>query len=460
MRRLSHIVVAAGLSAALVGLLIAPEASGRPGPMKFSKNTYAYTSSYGEPGIAIAPDGTEYVTTPGEGGAVLARSDDHGKTWTKLTTVTPSNTSPGTFTSGGDSEVAVANDGSVYVADLELDGISVFKSTDEGKTFPQETFVSGSADREWLATEGKDTVYLAWHELASGTMLVAVSTDGGKTFSPPHTIYSQPTTAGESAHNGTSIGGISTDGKGNVYALYGVTRFDTTDTTYGTPPISTIHMSVSTDHGATWNDYEVNPGAADANYGNFWMASGVDKAGNVYAVYSGYAHKGEPMHVWLQESTDHGQTWTKPFIVDDKGGSDLFGWVAGGGPGVAVVAWYHTDDKSKDDTKAQWVVKVAQVRGLVGQNGKSNPHPNVQVATASDHYNHIGAICTLGTLCGVAPGSAPDRTMLDFFKVAVDPAGRPEVVWSDNNRPGTIKTGVGFARQTSGESAFDPHIYR
>ncbi|MEA2476584.1 MAG: hypothetical protein QOC87_783 [Actinomycetota bacterium] len=457
-RSLTRVATATALSVALVGLLIAPEASGRPGPIRFGKNTYAYTSSYGEPGLAIAHDGTVYVTTPGENGAVLARSENKGNSWTKLPTVTPSSTSPGSQTSGSDSDVAVAKDGTVYVADLEIDGISVWKSTDKGKTFPQETFVDGSADREWLATEGKSTVYLAWHELASGTMLAAVSNDGGKSFSPPHTIYSDPQTAGESAHNGTSIGGISVDGKGAVYALYGVTRVDTTDTTYGTPPISTIRMSVSTDHGATWNDYEVNPGAADANYGNFWMASGVDKAGNVYAVYSGYAHKGEPMHVWLQESTDHGQTWTKPFIVDDKGGNDLFGWVTGGGPGVAVVAWYHTDDKDKNDTKAQWVVKVAQVRGLVAQ-GKSKPHPDVQTATASDHSNHVGGICTLGIFCGVLPGSSSDRSLLDFFKVAVDPAGRPEVVWSDNNRPGTIKTGVGFARQTSGESAFDPRIY-
>jgi len=32
------------------------------------------------------------------------------------------------------------------------------------------------------------------------------------------------------------------------------------------------------------------------------MSNAVDSAGNVYAVYSGYAHKGEPMHVWLQQS--------------------------------------------------------------------------------------------------------------------------------------------------------------
>jgi hypothetical protein len=453
LRRAAIAALIAG-AIALPAVALPAQAGRNPGPMRFSPSTFAYTSSYGEPGLSIAPDGTVYVTTPGQGGAVMAKSTDRGAHWKQLPTVKPPSTSPGRFTSGSDSDVVVAKDGTVYAGDLDIDGIEVSKSTDGGKTFKQQTFVASSADREWLATEGKSTVYLAWHELATGTMLIEVSNDGGATFSPPHTIYSNPQTAGESAKNGTSIGGISVDGKGSVYALYGITRVDTTDTTYGTPPISEIRMSVSRDHGQTWTDYSVNPGAPDANYGNFWMAGGVDTAGNVYAVYSGYAHTGQPMHVWLQESTDHGQHWTKPYIVDDADGNALFGWVAGGGPGVAVVSWYDTENKDKNSTKAKWKVMVAQVRGL------TTKHPDNQTVPASDHFVHIGGICTLGIFCGVLPGSSADRTLLDFFKVAVDPKGMAEVTWSDNNRPGAIKTGVGFSRQVGGQSAFDPHIIR
>jgi hypothetical protein len=385
----------------------------------------------------------------------MARSDDKGKTWTQLPTVTPDASSPGTFTAGSDSDVAVAEDGTVYVGDLEIDGISVFKSTDKGKTFTAGSFIPGSADREWIATEGKhgETVYVAWHELATGTMEVVVSHDGGATFGAPHVIYSQPQTAAMSAQNGTSIGQVVTDGKGSVYVVYGLTNFETTDTNNVLRPITTINVSVSRDSGETWNDYTVNPGSADSNFGNFWVSTGIDSAGNVYAVYSGYEHKGEPMRVWLQESTDNGESWTKPLAVDDAGGNDLFGWVDGGGPGVAVVSWYHTDSKNKDDVKSQWTVQVAQVRGMTKK-------PVIQTATASDHVVHVGGICTLGIFCGVLPGSSPDRSLLDFFKVAVDPQGMIEVVWSDNNRPGSIKTGVGFARQKAGQSALDPKIVR
>src|SRR5205807_2341767 len=172
-----------------------------------------------------------------------------GRTWDTPNFVRAPSSSPGRFTSGSDSDVAVARDGSVYTGDLTIDGIEISKSTNGGKTFPQQTFIPFSADREWLATDGKhgQIVYVAWHELATGTMLCEVSTDGGKTFGPPHLLYSQPQTLAESGHNGTSIGNIVSDGKGDVYITYGVTRFDTTDTSHGSPPISEIDMGISHD---------------------------------------------------------------------------------------------------------------------------------------------------------------------------------------------------------------------
>jgi hypothetical protein len=446
MRRSPAVVAAIALMGAAIPALASPS----PSSLRFGRNTFAYSHDYGEPGLATFGH-TVYVTTPGKNGAVLARSDDDGRHWAELKPVVPPGSSPGQATSGKDSDLVVGKDGTLYVGDLTINGIEVSRSTDQGRSFPQQTFIASSADREWLATDGQhsENVYVAWHELATGTMLVAVSHDGAKTFGLPTTIYSQPTTVVDSGHNGTSIGNISTDGRGRLYVTYGVTRPDTTDTTYGSPPISDILVSVSNDRGATWTDHEVNPGAADANFGNFWMANAVDSAGNVYAVYSGYAHARQPMHVWLQESTDHGVHWTAPYRVDGEGGQDLFGWVAGGGPGVAVVAWYHTPSPDKNAKTDDWFVDVAQVRGLTTQ------HPRQITTRASDHVVHHGAICTLGLFCGVLPGSASDRTLLDFFKVAIAPSGRVAVAWSDNHRvDGVAPKGVGFAEQSSGPSAW------
>jgi hypothetical protein len=261
----------------------------------------------------------------------------------------------------------------------------------------------------------------------------------------------------ESAHNGTSIGGVSMDSTGRLYVSFGTTRLTTTDTTYGSPPISSIHLSTRDPQSGEWSDHLVNAGADDANFGNFWMSSAVDKGDLVYAVYSGYAHKGEPMHVWLQQSADHGSTWTQPYAVDTAlpgaEGQDLFGWVAGGGKDVAVVSWYHTNAPNKDAGGIDWTVPVAQVRGL------ASGRPSVVYGFASDHSVHHGPICTLGTFCGILPGSSDDRSLLDFFQVEVGPDGIPAVTWSDNNRTdGGPKTGVGYARQAKGPNAFQSSL--
>ncbi|HUR50663.1 MAG TPA: sialidase family protein [Mycobacteriales bacterium] len=439
-------------------VLLAP-ASGAAAkaPLGFGRNTFAYATSYGEPGIAVAPTGTVYVSTPGEGGAVLARSDNQGRSWLKLPTARTS--AKQAALTGGDSDVVVARDGSVYAADLNGDGITVFRSTDKGRHFPQQTFITASADREWLATTGShgENVFVVWHELATGTMLAETSHDKGRTFGPPEILYSQPVTLAESLHDGTSIGGVSTDDAGRVYVSYATSRLTTTDTTYGTPPVNTVKLAVRDPETGRWTDHLVNGGADDANYGNFWMASAVDRGGWVYAVYSGYAHKGQPMHVWLQQSKDRGVTWTKPFAVDNAlpgaPGQDLFGWVAGGGKGVAVVSWYHTTAASKDADRIDWRVAVAQVRDL------GTTKPRVLWGYASDHSVHHGPICTLGIFCGILPGSSDDRSLLDFFKVAVLPDGSPSVVWSDNNRQdGDARTGVGFARQVGGPSAWRSRV--
>ncbi len=451
MRRLLSVVALSCTSALALAAPPSHAVAPRVG-LVFGPNTYAYATSYGEPSIAVAGDGTVYASTPGDNGAVLARSDDKGRTWTKLPTAR--STATQAALKGGDSDVVVARDGTVFAADLNVDGITVFRSTDKGRTFPHQVFVNGTADREWLAVSGEhgDHVYVVWHEIATGTMLAVHSSDRGTTFGPPEVLYSNPQTAGESAHNGTSIGGVSMDGSGRLYVTYGTTRLTTTDTTYGSPPISSIHISVRDPESGTWLDHLVNAGADDANYGNFWMSSAVDRGGYVYAVYSGYAHKGQPMHVWLQQSTNRGVTWSAPYPVDTvlpgPGGQDLFGWVAGGAKGVAVVSWYHTVAPDKDAAGIDWVVPVAQVRGL------DTGRPSVVYGLASDHSVHHGPICTLGTFCGILPGSSSDRSLLDFFKVAVAPDGAPEVVWSDNNRvDGGPRTGVGFARQAGGPSA-------
>ncbi len=450
-----HLPAAAALAGGLLALTAASAGASGHSPMRlaFSTNATVYSGNYGEPGLASDRSGKDiYVTTPGDGGAVLGKSADGGRHFGKLPTVRPAKGSLQSQTAGSDSDVAVADNGDVLTADLNLSPVSIVvsRSHDGGHTFPQQTTIltGAPADREWVAVDGPtgSIVYIAYHDLGTGTVLAVRSTDGGKSFGPQMLLESQPTTVAQSAHNGTSIGSLSTDGKGGVYLNYGTTRLDSTDTTYGSPPISSIQIAASHDYGRTWVDHTVNAGAADANYGNFWMASAVDRAGDVFVTYSGYAHKGQRLAVWLQASKDRGASWTPPLRVSLPDGNGLFGWVAGGGKDVADVAWYSTTAANKDSTTAEWNVEVAQVRGLLGG------HPTLYRGTASTHVMHVGGVCTLGLFCGVLPGSSPNRTLLDFFKIIVDPAGMAEVVFSDNAVGGQVT----FARQSGGPSAFAP----
>src|SRR5947208_16976210 len=111
------------LAVPVAGLALLAPTSGAAtkAPLTFGTNTYPYVANYGEPGIAVSPAGTIYVSTPGDGGAVLARSDNQGKSWVKLKTA-KTNAKQAALT-GGDSDVIVARDGSVYAADLNGHGI-------------------------------------------------------------------------------------------------------------------------------------------------------------------------------------------------------------------------------------------------------------------------------------------------------------------------------------------------
>src|SRR5207244_7398417 len=118
--------------------------------------------------------------------------------------------------------------------------------------------------------------------LASQELFFTRSRDGGVTFDAPKVVSSRPQTIALAATN-TSIGSLSTDGHGHLYVTYGYTVGPTTVTEQQLTPINAIAVSVSDDYGASWQDFDVNPGFSDANYGNFWMASAVDSAGHVFA---------------------------------------------------------------------------------------------------------------------------------------------------------------------------------
>src|SRR3954453_21605454 len=159
-----------------------------------------------EPSIAFDPtgDGHVYVSAPqiiptavdhalaagpdAECGAAAWGSGDHGLTW-------PFAVNTGAANGGGDTDVEVAADHSVYVADLEAAATDICTSHDFGKTY--QDCDGGSAknqqgpenDREWLTRGTKPgEVYLTYHDFTGGFPIIERSDDGGQTFTPCGTI--------------------------------------------------------------------------------------------------------------------------------------------------------------------------------------------------------------------------------------------------------------------------------
>ncbi|MGZ4202744.1 MAG: hypothetical protein ACXVRH_11870, partial [Thermoleophilaceae bacterium] len=174
-----------------------------------------------EPSIAFDPSGNGhvYVSAPqfiptavdyalGAGpdsatGAAAWASADHGLTW-------PFAVNTGAANGGGDTDVEVADDHTVYVADLEAIAADICTSHDFGKTYQDcdnglATNQQGPEnDREWLTRGPGGVLYLTYHDFAAGVPIIERSTDGGRTFTPCGTII-DPT--GPAAANYSPAGG-------------------------------------------------------------------------------------------------------------------------------------------------------------------------------------------------------------------------------------------------------------
>ena len=405
--------------------------------------------SGGEPSIAFDPsgDGHVYVTAPqfiptavdhalGAGpdsatGAAAWASADHGLSW-------PFAVNTGAANGGGDTDVEIGDDHSVYVADLEAVAADICTSHDFGKTYQDcdnglATNQQGPEnDREWLTRAPGGVLYLTYHDFAGGFPIIERSTDGGRTFAPCGTIIDP---AGPAAQNYTPAGGTLVSkpviGKdGTVYV-----EFTTPDAT--APPIgaSLDHMYMAVAKGGcngttVFSNYVVyeDPGASLAN---IFDAEAIDGGGNLYVLLGGQLTKDEQgTNLYLFTSSDGGQHWSHTKVNPPTLQANVLPTVAGGkGKGQALLGWFGSTANDPNDTKAVWNYYAAATYDG-GQTFNS-----VRVGNAPVHY---GDICTQGVFCGLIPGQPSNRNLADFSSAAIDPAsgcGALAVPADPYNRP-------------------------
>lgn len=497
-RRKLALAVATATALVLPFTILGPQASGAslagPDDMTAPYGPFGFTTkglgpradgkfgSYGEPSLAIAPDGKHVVSsTPGCAGVCYWYSANNGKTWKTAQT---------DFGGGGDSELDFLPDGTLISADLAVTDSGMGRSLDFGKTWENSGTAGSEQDRQWLAhtpnaTRNGGTLYLAYHDFVAEAEFVATSHDGGKSWTtgtlPTNEIVvnnaaqftAVPAGVDCTAGNTSSLvdqgvntfsGPIMVDRNGkDLYVMYSISDLQSNvDPTSGVPPFGPTRAVVvahSADAGASWtNRYVVcanlaGPPSQETVNGAIFPWGFLDPAGTVYVVFN--STRGEEgtqhYHQYYVYSKDKGATWSKPVRLDtglamDKGAS-IYATGDDVKPGVIDVAWYQTDDGDPTNDSSTWIPHFAQVTGA----DTATPHVTQQAVVTIP--NHKGGICLQGILCGVAPGSA-DRSLADFFELAVNPkTGLAGIAYSDNNRLGKDTDGnkigeVIYAAQT------------
>jgi hypothetical protein len=200
------------------------------------RDTLGPIEPHGEspPKLAYAPDGSLsalYVVgkvIPGRRFPAAAmrfvRSPDGGRTWSPPATVTDDSV----FGAHNFHALHASADGTLFVSWLDgregKSAVFLTRSTDGGKTWePNRRIAEGEACpccRTAIATGAGGVVYLAWREVADGNVrdiVVAKSTDGGRTFGPSSRVHADGWVYDGCPHAGPSL---LVDAKGRVHAAW------------------------------------------------------------------------------------------------------------------------------------------------------------------------------------------------------------------------------------------------
>jgi hypothetical protein len=414
------------------------------------------SSKLGEPSMAIDSAGRLFVTAPQSLGNITTggsrvwtgTADSSGASWNSGVKPT------GDPVSGGDTDLAIDSADNVYQTDLWLGGSAMAVSTDHGASFLANEYghLLPADDRPWLAYSKKDNVlyllYDGFTALYVQKSLPLVAPQAGilpgqdLPVIPESAVSVGGSLAGTVGSNVRMCvcppGGIAVDqGNGQVYVTYSRQN--------GAGVGGGVGVSYSTNGGLTWTNTSI-PGtgstgsAFDVEY-NFIPVK-VDSNGTVYVAWaegrnisSGLANGG--VVIKYAHSSDHGVTWSTPVTVSTNSNTTTFPTLDVVSPGVIDVAWYGTSasgDPNLVGANASWDVDWAQVTGA----NTATPTFTPSVAVSGMHTGCIQS--------GNGGSNCTDRSLLDFFQLAVDRNGKANIIYSGGNA--SSGTALYFVRQS------------
>src|SRR3954454_10659530 len=392
------------------------------------------------------------------GGTVAFRSADGGLHYTTL--VSPNGVSQSNDTGfapgGGDTDLAVAPDKNaagfynVYVSSLSLANVDVSTSTDGGATWSLNPVTTPETvdDREWIAADANNKVCISYHDAPQG-ITVGCSTDAGLTF----TQFASALDTNHAFQIGENlIGNLAIDPSSHViYQTYSAitTAAETAcapqlGVIEGTCDYHGVYMAVSTDGGLTFTDYPVyiNPDPT-VGYGHQFVNVSVDKAGNVYSVYT------DDQHVYYSFSTDDGKTWSGPYLITTTSGTQIFPWSTAGDAGKLDVVYYQTPYFDGTNTPDNYPASAAWTVGFAQNLTATKPGSAWARQTASP-TNHYGGVCESGVTC------TGNRDLYDDFGVAASPTtGLASIIYSDDQLRPNVPTSSGCDAAANNSSSCD-----
>jgi hypothetical protein len=478
MRKLAAAVAVTTLMVVLPAAGVATAKGGKP---SFGPDVVLPGGQGGEPSIAIdtsptASRGDIYAGAVGDANGPLEwHSYDGGKTWSAPVPFDLSGPAR-----GGDEDVAVNTNGNLLATDLDLTWASVQISSDQGRTFDAGTQTAPEDDRPWLTAAGQN-VYVAYHDFVAEAPVVCTSHDGGNTFVSCIQTFGADPSVTNCAENTIPARALAIDPTN--FSLNFLYSCSTAAENLQHPPFGPLHdyyLAQSTNGGLTWTTHRVfsadTSGGKAPSYANIFGTLAIDSAGNYYALFDGTADDNNaptnPYHVYLETSTDHGLTWSKPIQVDhdaNGAGTHVLAHLAVTTPGNVDVVWYGTTATGEPngvcgtiatqspcnggfppytDPKAPaWNVYLAQTTNAL------TAKPTFQQVVANPTPTHYGRICTNGIVCG-----SSDRSLLDFISVAVDCKGFAHVTYGGNTKQQEAagETFVHVANQTGGTTLAPP----
>src|SRR6266481_2466566 len=366
--------------------------------------------------------------------------------------VTPFCSASGLAPGGGDGDVAVngpdssnMNTPNLAVVSLTAAEVTGSQSTNRADTFSTPNPATAGVpfdDRMWLdALDDPNHVYMEYHDFGTTSQIfVQRSNNGGFTYTDAlGTAIDAATEPSVGPPTGNIAGQIKVDhsscaSHGNLYQIFvgpdnPVDNAQNSSSFFNAAYVgvaSNVSLTSSTLSFTDTKIFSCGAGStcpSGAGLGNLFPALAVDNFGFLYATWSDNAN------IYYSFSPTHGTRWSPAIKVTQStpqaGKSNVFPWIAADANGHVAVAWYGADQAGNSNTvplTTNWNVFVAET-----VNGHAIT-PVFTLSQATDHVNHTGQISTGGLL-----GSS-DRSLADFFQIAIDPTNHlVNVAYADNH---------------------------